>query len=386
MTEQAIWQVVWRGILLAFGLVLLALLFRELQSVIVQLLVAILLAAAATPLVDKLDPPNRVGGRRWRPGRALTATLVFLAAVLVFGVAAAAVLSTVLPDLTALATSIPDYTARAQREIDNLVATNPDLAGRLGGALPPVADVASGAVSLISQASRLVGAAAGVASAVLHLLFTIVLALYLTIDGDRIRHYAIDLLPLDRHEQALMLSDRIGSRLGAWARGEALLAAIIGGMTWLGASLIGLPYVAALALIAGIGELVPNVGPIVAAIPLIAVGLLSSPTQGLLALVLAVIVQQLENNLIVPRVMSQAVDLHPVVVMLAILAGGELLGIPGALMAVPLIASLSVIVDEVQRERLARRRAQLIGVAAIPAASAAPAESDAPPRADLRAS
>jgi predicted PurR-regulated permease PerM len=66
-------------------------------------------------------------------------------------------------------------------------------------------------------------------------------------------------------------------------------------------------------------------------------------------------IQQLENNLIVPRVMSQAVDLHPVTVMLAILAGNELLGIPGALLAVPVVASLSVVIEEIQRERVQRR-------------------------------
>src|SRR6266568_4184081 len=69
---------------------------------------------------------------------------------------------------------------------------------------------------------------------------------------------------------------------------------------------------------------------------------------------LAVLIQQLENNLIVPRVMSRAVDLHPVVVMVAILSGNELLGVPGALLAVPVVASFSVVVDEIQRERLAR--------------------------------
>jgi predicted PurR-regulated permease PerM len=115
--------------------------------------------------------------------------------------------------------------------------------------------------------------------------------------------------------------------------------------------LIGLPYAAALALIAAVGELVPNLGPIIAAIPLVAVGFISSPTQGLLALAAAVLIQQLENNLIVPRVMSQAVDLHPVVVMLAILSGNELLGIPGALLAVPVTASLSVILEEIQLSR-----------------------------------
>jgi AI-2E family transporter len=99
-------------------------------------------------------------------------------------------------------------------------------------------------------------------------------------------------------------------------------------MTWLGALLLGLPYAGALALIAAVGELVPNLGPIVAAIPLVAVGLLVSPTRGLLALLLAVLIQQLENNLIVPRVMGHAVNHHPVAVMLAILSGGRVAGHP----------------------------------------------------------
>src|SRR5262249_22724255 len=130
-------------------------------------------------------------------------------------------------------------------------------------------------------------------------------------------------------------------------------------MTWVGAVVIGLPYAAALALIAGIGELVPTLGPIIAAIPLIAVGLLASPQQGLFALILSIVVQQLENNLIVPRVMGRAVALRPMVVMVAILAGGELLGIPGALLAVPVAAALSVVVDEFQRERALQRAGRL---------------------------
>jgi predicted PurR-regulated permease PerM len=211
---------------------------------------------------------------------------------------------------------------------------------------------------VLTQAPRLASYALGAFSTIVRLVFTLFLALYLTIDGERIRRYAIQFLPSGRQDQALELTERIGLRLGAWARGEAFLGLIIGGMTWVGAVLIGLPYAAALALIAGIGELVPTLGPIIAAIPLIAVGLLSSPLQGLLALILAVMVQQLENNLIVPRVMGSAVSLHPVVVMLAILAGGELLGIPGALLAVPVAAALSVIVDEFQRERVARRAAR----------------------------
>ena len=355
MTEAAAWRVVLRGILLVFGLLLAVFLVRELQSVIVQLLLAVLVAAAATPLVNTLTVSKRAQRWRWRPGRGLAALVVFLAALLLLVLGALVVVATVAPDLSALSASVPLYAARVQTALDTLLAGNPELAARLNSALPSLETVLGGAAGLLGQASRLVSVATAVFSGVLYLIFTLILALYLTIDGDRIRHYLIEFLPLDRQAQAGLLSERIGNRLGAWARGEALLAAIIGGLTWLGALAIGLPYATALALVAAVGELIPNLGPIIAAIPLIAVGFLSSPVQGLLAIALAILVQQLENNLFVPRVMSQAVNLHPVAVMLAILGGSQLIGIPGALLAVPVVASLSVILDEIQRERLAAR-------------------------------
>jgi predicted PurR-regulated permease PerM len=357
MTESAAWRVVWRSILLVATLVLLSLLIYQLRSVIIQLLLAVLLAAAATPMVNALTRSERAPGRRWRPRRGLAALVLFLGAVVLLALGVLTIVATVTPDVNELATSLPGYAGRLQSAVDELVARDPDLANRLSGALPSLQDLSGGTIGLAGQASRLLGVATSFLGGVLYVLFSLILALYLTIDGERIRRYLILFLPLDRQDQALSVTERIGVRLGAWARGEAVLGAIIGSMTWLGATLLGLPYAGALALIAGVGELVPNLGPIVAAIPLIIVGLMVSPTHGLLALALAVVIQQLENNLIVPRVMSQAVDLHPVAVMVAILAGAELLGIPGALLAVPVVASLSVVVDEVQRERLARRLA-----------------------------
>jgi predicted PurR-regulated permease PerM len=354
MNESAAWRVLARCIFLITTIVLVALLMRELRAVVVQLLLAVLLASAATPIVDWLTQSDRAMRWRWRPARGVAALVVFLGAVLLLVLGAVAIVGTVAPDANALATSLPEYAIKLQATIDDLVARNPDLASAVSGALPSVRDLLGGAVGLAGQASRLVGFATGLFGGVLYLLFSLILALYLTIDGERIRRYLIGFLPADRHDQALLITERIGARLGAWARGEAVLGAIIGGVTWVGALLLGLPYASALALIAGVGELVPNLGPIIAAVPLVLVGLLVSPTHGLLALVLAVVIQQLENNLIVPRVMSQAVNLHPIAVMLAILSGNELLGIPGALLAVPVVASLSVIVDEIQRERLAR--------------------------------
>jgi predicted PurR-regulated permease PerM len=356
MSEAAAWRVLARGIVLVAAIVLFVFLVHELRSVIVQFLLAVLLAAAATPIVDGLTGGERARG--WRPGRGLAATVVFFGAVVLLILGGAAIAATVAPDLDGLMASLPGYARALELAIGELTARNPELSSSLQGALPSLQDLLGGVVG-IAQASRLVSVATRVFTGVLYVLFSLVLALYLTIDGDRVRRYMTQFLPFERHEQALLVSERIGARLGAWARGEALLGTIIGGLTWVGALLLGLPYAGALALIAAVGELIPNLGPIIAAIPLVLSGLLVSPSHALLALLLGILIQQLENNLIVPRVMGHAVKLHPVAVMLAILSGGELLGIPGALLAVPVLASLSVILDEVQRERLARHRASI---------------------------
>jgi predicted PurR-regulated permease PerM len=346
--------VVWRGIALVFAILLMAAILRELRAVIVQLLLAILIASATTPVVDALTTSPRAQRWRWRPSRSLAALVVFLGGVVLVVVGALVLLATVAPDLSTLSVTMPGYVRRMRNTFDELLAANPELAARVGGALPSVQDLAGSALGLLGQASRLLTFATGLFSGVLYSVFTLILALYITIDGNRIRLYVVELLPFDRHAQALTVSERIGVRLGAWARGEAVLATIIGLLTWLGTLALGLPYAGALAIIAAVGELIPTLGPIIAAVPLVIVGFLSSPQQGFAALALAILIQQLENNLIVPRVMGQAVNLHPVVVMVAILSGNELLGIPGALLAVPVVAALSVVVDEVQRERRAR--------------------------------
>ena len=127
-------------------------------------------------------------------------------------------------------------------------------------------------------------------------------------------------------------------------------------------------YAVLLALIAAVGEAIPLIGPIISAIPAVIVASFQSPLQGLLTLGLYILVQQLENNLIVPKVMERAVALHPLAVMLALLAGSELMGISGAILSVPVAAALSVLVREV---RLGRREREERKQAVVPEGGAA---------------
>src|SRR5215467_6050034 len=172
MTEQAAWRIVVRGVLLVFSLVLLVLLARELQTVIVQLLLAILLAAAVTPTVDRLTQLTLMHSRWSKIGRGVIAATVSLGGAVVLILVSVAVLSTAVPDLAGLADNLPIYAERVRRAIDETLAANPELAARVSGALPSLSDLAVGATGILTQAPRLVSVATGIFSSLLHVVFT----------------------------------------------------------------------------------------------------------------------------------------------------------------------------------------------------------------------
>jgi predicted PurR-regulated permease PerM len=138
----------------------------------------------------------------------------------------------------------------------------------------------------------------------------------------------------------------VEDRLGAWVRGQATLGITIGIMTAIGLSILGLPYVLPLSIFAGLLEAVPNIGPIVSAIPAILIALTISPLMGLVTALLYFVIQQAENHLIVPFVMKKVVGLPPLVTMVALLVGAKLAGIPGALLGVPVVVMMQTIISE----------------------------------------
>jgi predicted PurR-regulated permease PerM len=138
----------------------------------------------------------------------------------------------------------------------------------------------------------------------------------------------------------------ISLKVSAWLGGQMVLAAVIGVTATLGLWLMGVPFFFVLGLIAAIGELIPMVGPLLSAIPAVAVALTVSPGLALGVAIFFVLQQQFENHILVPKVMSHQVGVSAVTVIIAILIGGSLLGIVGALLAVPTAAAIQVIFDE----------------------------------------
>lgn len=355
MTESAAWRVASRTVLFTLAVLLGLWLLGQLTSVLVRVVLAIILAAGMKPLVDRLTASELQRQGWWTPPRGLVVLVVYLVTIMLVSTAGGLILQVVVVEVQNLVNGIPVYAPRLVALVNDLLDLIPggrdmvadfDIGGQLSGIVSQVFGVVGQAVFVFRQVL-------GLLSGLLDVLMILLLALYLTTDGPRIGRYLRTFLPPDRHAQASRITSRIFVRLGGWVSGQILLCVIIGLVSWVGLTLIGVPYAVVLALIAGILEAVPNVGPIIAAVPAVLVALLYSPWQALLVAILYILIQQLENYILVPRVMSRAVELHPLAVLLALMVGGELMGVLGAVLAVPVTAAISVVVDEIRSERLA---------------------------------
>lgn len=144
-------------------------------------------------------------------------------------------------------------------------------------------------------------------------------------------------------EQATVIIDtliRIEKRLGSWVGGQLLLMVSVGVLSYIGLLIFGVEFALPLAIVAGLLEIIPTIGPVVSAIPAIIVALGVSPIMGLYIALLYIVIQQLENNLLVPLIMKRSVGLHPLVTIVSLLVGARLGGIVGAILAVPILLIL----------------------------------------------
>lgn len=185
---------------------------------------------------------------------------------------------------------------------------------------------------------------------VLTIIFLLVLTFYLMLEKEDLESRLAALF-VGKEERVKKLLVKIEEKLGGWLRGQLFLSLAIGVLTYIGLLILGVPYALPLAVVAGILEVVPVIGPIISAIPAILIALTISPLLSLGVALMYFVIQQLENHLIVPQVMKRAVGLNPLIVILAIAIGGRLLGIAGALLAVPLAVVIQIIAAEIIAER-----------------------------------
>lgn len=179
------------------------------------------------------------------------------------------------------------------------------------------------------------------------------LSLYLSLEEKGIEKFCLLFAPREYHAYARSIAERMQGKVSQWLFGQLLLMLIVFGMYFIGLSLLGVPYALATAFFGGLVEIIPYVGPVVAAVPAVILGLLISPGKGLAVLAFYVIAHQLEGHIIAPQVLKRSIGLSPVVIIIAILIGARLGGSLGILLSIPTVMMLSVFVEDI----LVRRNA-----------------------------
>ena len=171
----------------------------------------------------------------------------------------------------------------------------------------------------------------------------LIVSFYLLVYHDKLDRFAIAFFPRNLEPAVARVIAQIEEKLGAWLRGQVFLSFAVGGITWLTLTVLGIPFALPLALLAGILEIVPTMGPIIAAIPAVIVAFSISPTLAGITVLAYIGIQLAENNLLVPKIMQKAVGLNPIIVITTILIGAKTMGVLGALLAVPFLSVVIII-------------------------------------------
>jgi predicted PurR-regulated permease PerM len=337
-TLEISWASLWR----TFLFVLIVAVFYLGRQIILGLFLAIIISSGVEGIVDAFE---RIG-----IPRSVGVILVFLTAIVV---------------VLALAYSIVPF---AIVEVNTILAS----AGKSASTTSNLAFLASlkasqSASSLVSQISThfLAGTGTpldffsntlgsfGLAIAVLFSSF------YLSLSHDGVERFIKIIIPPDYEATALDLYERSRKKIGSWFRAQLILSAIMGFLVWGGLTLIGVPYAFLIGCLAAVFELVPFIGPIIAGAIGVVSGLSVSPVLGIYALIFFVVAQQFESNILVPLFSRRSVDLHPVIVIVALLIGAEAGGFLGVVIAVPAAA----VFQEVIQDWSSRKRAGAAGAA-----------------------
>ena len=313
-----------RTILMLLGILASAWFLIYIHEIIFLLFIAFIISSAVAPMVHMLIRSNIP--------RSISILLTYITII-----ACLVVISTFI---------VPPLVTQSLRLINNL----PEYFAVISPYIKVDFNTIVGQVGPLGQ--NVVRLVAGIFTNIVGIFTVFVFSFYFTLERNKLGPVIETLFGSSRQKKIIQIVDKIEEQMGAWVRGQLLLMVIIGLTAYLGLTILGVNYALPLAIIAGVLEAVPIIGPNVSAIPAILVALNSSPTWLLAAAVAGFyfVIQQLENNLIVPTVMKKTVGIPPLISLLSLLIGGRIAGVLGAILAIPTFLVLKTIFEELRRK------------------------------------
>ncbi|MBI2404667.1 AI-2E family transporter [Candidatus Gottesmanbacteria bacterium] len=290
----------------------------QIRDILYLLFISFLVMTALRPLVEWLA--------RFKIPRIIAIFIIYL---LVFGFLGFSVASTIpllVMQVTKFVAALPSFVSRVMPYWD--------------------IDVRALTQQIAPIGENIVRVTVGVFSNIVTTLTVLVFTFYFLLERRNIRKLLLDTLGEERGKNLLSLLTDIEERLGAWVRGQLFLMVTIGVLTYIGLTLLHVEYALPLAVVAGILEIVPMIGPIISAVPAVFVAFTASPFLALSVAALYFIIQQVENHAIVPFVMRRSVGLSPLITIVALMIGAKLAGVVGAVLAVPVVLVAQVMTNE----------------------------------------
>ena len=294
----------------------------QIRGILLMLFVAVILMSALNPAVDKLQ--------KWKLPRGVAIFIIYIILWGAIGAVVAAVVPPLVDQTRKLVLLLPEAVGRVEFFSANQQAITNQLLTLLG-----------------TFPENLLKFTVGIFSNLLTVLTTLVIAFYLLLERKNLDKYLALLLGKEKPAKVSQVINEIERRLGGWVRGELVLMIAVGTFTYIGLTILGVDIALPLALIAGVLEIVPNIGPIISAVPAVLIALIIHPFTALATAALYFLVQILENNLLVPKIMQRAVGVNPLISILGLLMGLQVAGPVGAVLAIPLIIVIQTVGLEV---------------------------------------
>lgn len=282
------------------------------RDIVLQLFVALILMSVLNPLIKKLS--------RLKIPKGISVLISYLFIFGVLGLAIATLLPPLIEQTTNLANNLPKY-------LQDLGIYN----YANGEVLKQIVS------QLGSVPGQIVKAGFSLFSNILSILTVAIFAFYLLLMKDKFDKNLEPLFGKEKSKSISVLVNRLENRLGGWARGQLLLMLLVGTLSYIGFIILGIPYALPLAMLSGLFEIVPFIGPVIAAIPAIILGFSISPFIGFTAIILTFLIQQLENYIFVPKIMEKSTGVSPIATLLSLAIGFRLAGVVGMIISIPLV-------------------------------------------------
>ncbi|MFA6511562.1 MAG: AI-2E family transporter [Patescibacteria group bacterium] len=292
----------------------------QLVQVVGIVFIALVLASAIDPMVDSLQ-------KRKIP-RVFAILIIYAALISVVSLVVALLVPLLTDQIQQFSSSLPNLYDRIVAGIDtNDTGLTQSIQEFLNTVNSSLGKITNGVFSGLAAAFGGLFSFVGI----------LVLTFYFALEERGLRRFIRAVSPAQYHDMLGQLLSRIQSRLGNWLRGQLLLGVIIGALSFIGLSILGVKYALLLALIAGLTEFIPYAGPIIGAVPAVLLAFADSPLKALFVIILYIVIQQLENTIIQPKIMARVTGLNAVIIIIVMLAGAKLGGLAGIILAIPMV-------------------------------------------------